>query len=89
MSGWEKVKRIFICRIILWILSAIVTGYWIVMSFVVYNNGNEDPTSYAKVFRPIFYKCLLITAILIGISFILRSISDKIKADLRKSERGF
>lgn len=87
MEKWEKTVRIlWIARIILWIIAGGATIYWIVMSFRMYDIlGTYDVYYYGQAFRPIFYTALLISFACVGVSFILRSISDKIK----KANRGY
>lgn len=76
----KKIIRIlFIIRIILWIIATVATFYWIVWSFKLYNMGIFDVHEYGKFFRPIFGRGLLIAVVSICLSFILRSISDKLK----------
>lgn len=76
----NKVVRIlFIVRIILWIIATAATYYWIVWSFKLYNMGIYDVHEYSENIRPILARGLLIAAVSICLSFILRSISDKLK----------
>ena len=75
----KTVRILFIFRIILWITAAAATCYWIVWSFKLYNMGIYDVYEYGDYFRPIFARGLLIAIVSICLSFILRSISDKIK----------
>lgn len=79
----KTIKTIFIIRICLWIIAAGGTLYWMIWSFKLYGMGIYDVYDYAKYFRPIFYRGLLISVVSICISLILRSISDKIKKDHR------
>ena len=83
MNEDKKIKTMFICRVILWIVALIATIYWIYWSFHLYTLGYMDEHEYAAVFRPIFAKGLFTSLVAIGISFILRRISDNIK-DKRK-----
>lgn len=76
-KNWVKI--IFCIRIVLWVIALGATIYWIRWSFKIYEMGTHFVEEYAKAFRPIFARGLLITAIAIGISFILRYISDRIK----------
>ena len=73
------VKILFIIRIVLWIIAAAATYYWIAWSFKLYNMGIYDEHEYSYYLRPILGKGLLIAAVSICLSFILRSISDKLK----------
>lgn len=76
----DKIVRIlFIIRIILWIIAAAATYYWISWSFKLYKMGIFDVHEYSGYLRPILAKGLLIAAVSICLSFILRSISDKVK----------
>ena len=76
----NKIVRIlFIIRIFLWIIAAVATFYWIVWSFKLYNMGIFDVHEYSSYLRPILAKGLLVAAVSICLSFILRSISDKLK----------
>ena len=76
----NKIVRIlFIIRIILWITAAVATYNWIGWSFKLYNMGIFDVHEYSGYLRPILGRDLLIAAVSICLSFILRSISDKLK----------
>ena len=76
----KKIIRIlFIIRISLWIIATVATFYWIVWSFKLYNMGIYDVHEYGTYFRPIFGRGFLIAVVSICLSFILRSISDKLK----------
>lgn len=76
----KKIIRIlFIIRISLWIIAAAATFYWIVWSFKLYNMGIFEVEEYGKYFRPIFGRGFLTAIVSICLSFILRSISDKLK----------
>ena len=76
----DKIVRIlFTIRIILWITAAAATYYWIAWSFKLYSMGIYDEHEYSIHLRPIFGKGLLISIMCICLSFILRSISDKLK----------
>lgn len=77
----KKIKIIFGIRIALWVMALIATIYWIIWSFQIYAMEVYDVYSYAALLRPVFGKCLLITAVTLGISLLLRSISDKLKKD--------
>lgn len=79
MKNQEKIKKLFYCRIVLWVIALAETIYWMYWSFHLYTLGYEDEHAYATVFRPLFYKALIITLIVLGISFILRFKSDKLK----------
>lgn len=76
----NKIVRIlFIIRIILWIVATVATYYWIAWSFKLYNMGIFEEHEYSSYLRPILGKGLLVAAVSICLSLILRSISDKIK----------
>lgn len=79
----KKIKIMFVCRVVLWIVALSATVYWIYWSFHLYTLGYMDEHEYAVAFRPIFGKALLVSILAIGISFVLRIISDKSK-DARK-----
>lgn len=87
LEKWEKtVRALWIARIVLWVIAGGATVYWVVMSFRMYDIlGTYDVYEYGQAFRPIFYTALLISFACVGVSFILRSISDKIK----KANRGY
>ena len=80
------VRVLFIIRIILWIIAAGATYYWIAWSFKLYNMGIYDVHEYSGYLRPILGKGLLIAAVSICLSFILRSISDRIKNKITKTQ---
>ena len=73
------VQVLFIIRITLWIIAAVATCHWIVWSFKIYDMGIFDVHEYSSYLRPILAKDLLISVASICLSFILRSISDKLK----------
>lgn len=76
----RAVKGIFIIRIILWIIALCATIYWIYWSFKLYTMGIYNEYEYAAHLRPIFAKGIFVSVSAVIISFILRSVSDKIKA---------
>lgn len=77
---YNKIVRIlFIIRIVLWIIAAAATYYWISWSFKLYNMGIFDVYEYSGYLRPILTKGLIIAAVSICLSLILRTISDKLK----------
>ncbi len=78
-KGELAVKILFVVRILLWIVAAAATVYWIVWSFKMYDIVGYDVHAYATAFRPLFYKALVIAFLSICVSFGLRSISDRIK----------
>lgn len=79
MNGEKTRKILFVIRICLWIIALVATIYWIYWSFKLYTMGYVDEHQYALMFRPIFAKGLFTSLIAVGISFILRRISDYIK----------
>lgn len=82
-SRWKNestaVKIIFGVRAILWIVALAFTLHWTHVSFDLYKQGIFDPHDYATILRPILYRDVLISVAAIVVSFIFRSISDKIK----------
>lgn len=86
MNGENTRKKLFYCRICLWIIALVATIYWIYWSFHLYTLGYYDEHAYAAMLRPIFSKALFVSLVAVGISFILRRISDNIK-DREKAER--
>ncbi|MGN0425402.1 MAG: hypothetical protein ACI4FY_08800 [Acetatifactor sp.] len=83
--GRKTVKILFGIRIVLWMVAAGATAYWIYWSMHLYTLGFENEHEYAKALRPILSKGLMISVAAILVSFLLRSISDKIK----KNNRGY
>ncbi|MCQ2540269.1 MAG: hypothetical protein MJ114_07470 [Acetatifactor sp.] len=75
----KMVKILFGIRALCWTIAAGATVYWIYWSFKFYEMGFENEHDYASHLRPLFYKALAVTAVVILISFGLRSISDKLK----------
>lgn len=75
----DIVKILFFIRMVLWAVALFATIYWIKWSFKLYEMGFVDETDYAAHFRPIFAKGLFLSLGAICISFLLRSVSDKIK----------
>lgn len=84
MTNEKKIKYLFCCRVILWIIALVATIYWIYWSFHIYTIGVIDEHEYALMFRPIFAQALTISLVAIGVSFILSHISDKLKALIRE-----
>lgn len=80
----KKIKKIFIARVCLWIVALAATVYWAYWSFHLYAIGVHDVHEYAEIFRPKFAVSLLISVAAIGVSFILRSISDKLKGKTKE-----
>ena len=78
MEKWIKI--IFGCRVVCWICAVVATINWIYWSFKFYENGLIDEHTYASLLRPIFYRDIIITVIIVLISFGLRSVSDKLKS---------
>lgn len=73
------IKTLFITRVVLWIIAAGVTLYWIVFQYKLYLDGIHDPYEYATILRPILYTCLIIAIVALAIAFILRRIMIEIK----------
>jgi len=88
MPGEKKVKILFGCRVVLWIIALAATIYWIYWSCKLYDLGYLDEHVYAVAFRPIFARGLAISVGAICLSFLLRSISDKIKKKYEMVSRG-
>lgn len=90
----KHVRVLFICRVILWIISLAATVYWIVWSFKIYkdlgdpNTGLVDETVYSPILRPKLYAGLIITVVSLTISSALRKISDLAKKDYDDWLRG-
>ncbi len=80
------VRVLFAIRIILWLVAAGATFYWIWWSFKLYEMGIHDVYEYAGELRPVFGRCLLISIGSIVISLILRSVSDRIKRTNRTKD---
>ena len=80
----KRVKIIFGCRVILWIIALAVTIHWIRYSFKLYEMGIYDVHEYATYMRPVLYKGLIISVACICISFLLRAISDRIKKRIQE-----
>ena len=79
----QKIKKLFIARICLWIVAASANIYWIYWNFKLYSLEIFDVHAFAKIFRPKFYTALAIAFIAICVSFYLRSISDRIKRKIK------
>ena len=78
----KKIKRLFICRVILWVIAAGACIYWIVYSFRLYIIGIHEVHEYATILRPILYTCLIISFVSIAVSFSLRRKSDGYKKQI-------
>lgn len=83
MDKTNTIKRLFYIRICLWFVALVSTIYWMYYSFHLYSIGIVDEHEYASALRPVFAKALLISLIAVGVSFILRRISDNIKDSLK------
>lgn len=77
----KRVKILFVFRVLLWIIAAGATIYWIYWSFHLYTIGIHIVNDYATVMRPILYKSVAVSAVAILISFKLHAISEKIKKE--------
>ena len=82
-KGNGIVKILLGIRMILWAVAAGATAYWIYWSMHLYTLGFENEHEYATALRPILSKGLLISVAAILLSFLLRSVSDKIKKNNR------
>ncbi len=81
----KKVRFIFKIRIFLWICAAAANIYWMVVSFWLYAIGVYEPVEYAAYLRPRLYAGVIISVILVCISFALRHKSDTYKEQIRHS----
>ena len=81
----KKIKRLFIARIVMWVICAAGCVYWIIWSCKLYDQepGELDIHVYATNFRPHFNLGITISIVSNTISLILRLISDKQKRDLK------
>lgn len=79
----KKIKRLFIARIVMWIVALGATVYWIYWNYKLYSLKIFDVHAFATIFRPKFYTALVISIVAICISFYLRHISDGIKKKLK------
>lgn len=79
MSDKKTVRILLYCRMFLWVVALAATVYWIYWSFHLYTLGYMDEHAYASAFRPIFAKGLFTSVGAIILSFILRTVSDKIR----------
>ena len=79
----KMIKVIFGIRVLLWMIAAAATAYWIVWSFKLYNRGIFDYQEYAANLRPRMGWGLLISFVCIIVCFVLRRISDNIKKKSR------
>lgn len=75
----EKIKKLFIARIILWCISFSATAYWVIWSFKLYDMEIYDPHYYATALRPRLYAGLAIAIVCLLISLNLRHRSDRLK----------
>ena len=75
----RAVKILFIIRACLWTTALAATVYWIYWSFKLYDLGHNDVYEYSGLLRPILTRGVLISLACLGISLILRSVSDRIK----------
>lgn len=75
----KMVRVLLILRIVLWVIATVATFYWISWSFQLYNRGIFDVYEYSDYLRPVLAKGLLIAFMSICLSFLLRSISDRLK----------
>lgn len=75
----KAVRILFLIRSLLWITAFAATAYWIWWSFKLYDLGYYDAYEYSGLLRPVLTRGLVIAFVCLGISLILRSISDRIK----------
>lgn len=81
MDSDVRVKRLFVCRCVLWLIALGATAYWVIWSFDIYYKGIYDPYDYAALLRPVFTRGLIISAVALLISLFLRRISDNLKKE--------
>ena len=81
MDSDGRVKKLFICRAVLWAVALGANIYWIWWSFEIYAREIFDPYEYAALFRPVFSRCILIAVIALIISLFLRRKSDNLKKE--------
>ena len=79
----QKIKTLFICRIVLWVIAAAACVYWIVLSFWLYEQGIHEVHEYATYLRPRLYAGLIISFVCVGVSFWLRHISEGYKKQIK------
>ena len=83
----KKIKQLFKCRIVLWILAAAACVYWIALSFWLYEQGIHEVHAYATYLRPRLYAALIFSVVCICISFGLRRKSDGYKKQIENITR--
>ncbi|MBR4345158.1 MAG: hypothetical protein IKP88_21040 [Lachnospiraceae bacterium] len=90
IKGFEKkIRRLFLCRIAMWIICASGCVYWIYWSFKLYEIEEDfDAHTYATMFRPHFNLGITISIVSIIISLVLRLISDRYKKELKSILHG-
>jgi len=81
----KKVKKLFIARICLWVVAFAATAYWIAYDYSLYLQGINDVYEHAGLLRPVFYGGVCLAVACVCLSFYLRSISDKIKKEIKKA----
>lgn len=74
----KNIKYLFIIRICLWVTAIAATIYWIWYSIKLHMEEIFEPEEFARLFKPVFYRCLIIAVTAIGISFALYAISKKV-----------
>ena len=75
------IRILFVTRIFLWIVAVGSTIYWIAYSMKLHANGIYAPEEYSPLMRPVLYSCVGIAVAAICISFVLHSISAKLKKE--------
>ena len=80
----KKIRILFICRIVMWVICAAGCAYWIYWSFKLYMIMEFEVHAYATAFRPHFNLGITISLVSITISLLLRLKSDSYKKAMRK-----
>ena len=75
----KAVRILFLVRAFLWVTALAATAYWIYWFFQLYHLGYYDPYEYSGLLRPILTRGLLVSLVCLGISLILRGVSDRLK----------
>ena len=72
-------KVMFGVRVVLWIVAAVATAWWIGYDIKLRALEIFDPYEFASLFRPVFYTCIIISVAAICIAFAIRFQTVKIK----------
>ena len=75
----KSVLALLIVRICLWIVALAATIYWMYYSVKLHREGIFVPEEYSQRLRPVLYTCLFISVAAVGISFVLRAVSVRIR----------